>query len=109
MSTNTTGSGDGLRRTLSSLITFFAETYKSTFGFMDGCPLHDPLTVCFVSRPDLFSHKRYHVDVELNGVHTSGETVVDIWNYRRSDDTWGPSGKNCVVVQSLDVIICDQS
>lgn len=98
-------SDTGLRRTISSLITFFADAYKSTFGFMEGCPLHDPLVVCWVSHPELYRSKRYRVDVELSGSHTSGETVVDVWNYRQCDDSWGPSGKNCIVAESLDVTI----
>jgi uridine nucleosidase len=98
-------SSSALRHTLSTLITFFADSYKSTFGFVDGPPLHDALTVAYISRPDLFRYKRYRVDVELGGTHTSGETVVDVWNYRCCDQSWGPLGKNCLVVQSVDVII----
>jgi uridine nucleosidase len=95
----------GVRHTLSTLINFFAETYRTTFGFVDGPPLHDPLTIAFISRPDLFSCQRYHVDVELNGKHTSGETVVDVWGYRHCDESWGALGKNCLVAQSVDVIV----
>jgi uridine nucleosidase len=98
-------SSSGLRHTLSTLITFFADSYKSTFGFVDGPPLHDPLTIAFVSRPDLFSCRRYRVDVELSGKHTSGETVVDVWDYRHCDESWGPLGKNCLVAQSVNVIV----
>jgi uridine nucleosidase len=98
-------SGRGLRHTLLTLINFFADSYKSTFGFVHGPPLHDALTIAFVSRPDLFSCQRYRVDVELSGTHTSGETVVDVWDYRHCDDSWGPLGKNCLVAQSVDVVI----
>jgi uridine nucleosidase len=92
-----------LRHTLSTLITFFGETYKSTFGFNDGPPLHDALTVGYVSNPELFNTARYRVDVELNGTHCMGETVVDIWQYRDCDHSWGPNGRNCLVVQALKV------
>jgi uridine nucleosidase len=94
-----------LRHTLSTLILFFADTYRSTFGFEEGPPLHDPLTVAYLSRPDLFKVQRYRVDVELSGTHTVGETVVDSWNYRglSDDDKWGVDGKNCLVAQSVDV------
>ncbi|RDB19883.1 Inosine-uridine-preferring nucleoside hydrolase [Hypsizygus marmoreus] len=92
-----------LRHTLSTLISFFADTYKSTFGFNDGPPLHDALTIAYVSQPELFQTSRKRVDVELGGTHTVGETVVDIWNYQSCDDTWGAGGKNCQVAQSLDV------
>jgi len=96
-------SSSGLRHTLSTLITYFADSYKSTFGFVDGPPLHDALTIAFISRPDLFDCQRYRVDVELGGTHTSGETVVDMWDYRHCDRSWGPLGKNCLVAKSVDV------
>jgi uridine nucleosidase len=63
------------------------------------------LTIGYVSRPELFKSVRYRVDVELAGTHSLGETVVDIWNYRPCDETWGSGGKNCLVVQSVDVIV----
>ncbi|KAL0580712.1 hypothetical protein V5O48_001270 [Marasmius crinis-equi] len=93
-----------LRHTLSTLINFFADSYKSTFGFVDGPPLHDALTVAYVADPKLFKSRRYRVDIELAPSHTLGETVVDIWDYQKaSDDAWGPGGKNCIVTESLDV------
>ncbi|KAG6830154.1 hypothetical protein H0H87_008997 [Tephrocybe sp. NHM501043] len=92
-----------LRHTLSTLIGFFADAYKSIFGFNDGPPLHDALTVAYVSRPEIFTTWRKRVDVELTGTNTLGETVVDIWNYRKCDDTWGAGGKNCLVAQAVDV------
>ena len=92
-----------LRHMLWTLIWYFAESYKSTFGFMHGPPLHDALTIAYVSDPEIFKCKRYRVDVELSGTHTAGETVVDIWNYRKCDDSWGRDGKNCMVAESLNV------
>ena len=95
-----------LRRTLSSLVSFFAATYESTFGFTDGPPLHDALTIAYVALPALFSSKRYRVDVELEGKHTVGETVVDVWDYQNCNaSSWGADGKNCSVARSLDVRI----
>ncbi|PFH52554.1 hypothetical protein AMATHDRAFT_139737 [Amanita thiersii Skay4041] len=92
-----------LRHLLSTLIGFFADAYKSTFGFNDGPPVHDALTIAYVSHPELFKSTRYRVDVELSGTFTLGETVVDIWNYRSCDDSWGSQGKNCIVTQEVDV------
>lgn len=92
-----------LRHTLSTLISFFADSYKSTFGFNDGPPLHDALTLAYVAYPDLFKSTRHRVDIELTGAHTTGETVVDVWNYRACDDSWGREGRNCIVVESMDV------
>ncbi|PPQ79496.1 hypothetical protein CVT25_003378 [Psilocybe cyanescens] len=92
-----------LRHTLSTLISFFADSYKSTFGFNDGPPLHDALTIAYVAYPDLFTTTRYRVDIELTGTHTIGETVVDVWNYRPCDDTWGKHGRNCIVAETMNV------
>jgi len=92
-----------LRHTLSTIISFFAETYKSTFGFNLGPPVHDPLTIAYVAKPELFQCRRFRVDVELSGTHTAGETVVDLWGYRHCDHTWGSEGKNCMVAESVNV------
>jgi len=92
-----------LRHTLSTLISFFKEAYKATFGFIDGPPLHDALTIAYVSQPELFTIRRYRVDVELSGTHTIGQTVADVWGYQKVADTWGRAGKNCEVAMDLDV------
>jgi uridine nucleosidase len=95
--------GSQLRHTLSTALSSFKEAYKSVFGFMDGPPLHDPLTIAYVSKPELFTGKRYRVDVELTGAHSSGQTVADVYGYQKVDDTWGRTGKNCEVAMDLDV------
>ena len=96
-----------LRHTLSTLISFFADSYRSTFGFQHGPPLHDALTVAYVTRPELFTTTRHRVDIELTGTHSIGETVVDVWKYKEVDDTWGRTGRNCLVADSLDVsLLC---
>jgi len=93
-----------LRHTLSTLISFFADSYRSTFGFDNGPPLHDALTIAYVSDPTLLTCKRYRVDVEVAGRHTAGETVIDMWNYRGcGEESWGSEGKNCLVAEKLDV------
>jgi uridine nucleosidase len=92
-----------LRHTLSTLINFFADSYRTTFGFKDGPPLHDALTVVYVARPELFATTRHRVDIELTGTHSMGETVVDMWKYKPVDDTWGTTGRNCLVADSLKV------
>ncbi|KAI0265218.1 nucleoside hydrolase [Gloeopeniophorella convolvens] len=97
------GASSKLRHTLSTLISFFKEAYKSTFGFTDGPPLHDALTIAYISRPELFTSRRYRVDVELAGTHTAGQTVADVWGYLGVDDSWGSTGRNCDVALDLDV------
>ncbi|CAE6411553.1 unnamed protein product [Rhizoctonia solani] len=92
-----------LRRMLSSLVGFFAESYRSTFGFTEGPPIHDACCLAYLYDPSWFKFKRYRVDVELAGLHTAGETVVDVWGYAHTDDSWGATGKNCIVTESMDV------
>jgi uridine nucleosidase len=93
-----------LRYTLSTLITFFADSYKHTFGFNSGPPLHDALTIAYIAHPEYFACRRYRVDVELSGTHSLGQTVVDVWNYSGAkEDRWGSEGMNCLVAESLDV------
>lgn len=95
-----------LRHTLSTLITFFAASYESTFGFIEGPPLHDALAVAYAAQPALFTSTRHRVDVECSGTHTAGETVVDVWGYRqlnKVEGAWGRDGKNCVVTEKVDV------
>ncbi|KAH8922354.1 Inosine/uridine-preferring nucleoside hydrolase [Atractiella rhizophila] len=90
-----------LRQMLSTLVQFFAATYKSTFGFEHGPPVHDAVALAYVVAPQIFQTKRYRVDVELEGKWTAGETVVDLWDYRRcSEEDWG-SGKNCLVAEDI--------
>ncbi|BGP40298.1 Uridine nucleosidase 1 [Rhodotorula kratochvilovae] len=96
-----------LRHTLSTNLAFFAAAYKAKYG-MEGPPLHDALTVAFVSHPELFKGKRYRVDVELSGTHSLGATVVDLWDYKKdvldpSESNWGRDGKNVFVLEEVDV------
>lgn len=80
-----------------------AKSYKSTLGFGDGPPLHDALTIAYVSHPSLFTGTRYRVDIDLTGEHSLGSTVVDLADSQTIDDNWGPKGKNCIVIEKLDV------
>ncbi|GAA5856742.1 hypothetical protein JCM8547_008818 [Rhodosporidiobolus lusitaniae] len=96
-----------LRHTLSTNLTFFAEAYKRKYG-MEGPPLHDALTVAYIAKPELFKGTRYRVDVELNGTHTLGSTVVDLWEYKKayldpSPSNWGRNGKNVLVLEEVDI------
>ncbi|GAA6034119.1 hypothetical protein JCM8097_000705 [Rhodosporidiobolus ruineniae] len=96
-----------LRHTLHTNLSFFAAAYKQKYG-MPGPPLHDALTVAYISNPELFEGTRYRVDVELTGTHSFGATVVDLWDYKRdsldhSPENWGRDGKNVLVLERVDV------
>ena len=63
---------------ISGFLEFFAGTYEGVFGF-DAPPLHDPVAVAAVLRPDLLQTRRMRVDVECEGDLTRGETVCDFY------------------------------
>jgi purine nucleosidase len=45
-----------------------------------GAPLHDPCTVAYLIRPDLFAGKVCNVSVETQSELTLGHTAVDFWH-----------------------------
>lgn len=54
---------------------FDAEKYGT-----DGGPLHDPCTMAYILRPDLFKLKACNVRVEAESELTRGHTAVDFWH-----------------------------
>ncbi|MFT8424635.1 MAG: pyrimidine-specific ribonucleoside hydrolase RihA [Liquorilactobacillus sp.] len=52
---------------------------QDKWGFK-GIPLHDPCTIAWLQHPEYFEGADYHVDVEVAGTLTRGETVVDRFN-----------------------------
>lgn len=46
----------------------------------DGGPLHDPCTVAYLLRPDLFKTKTCNLSVEISSELTRGHTAVDFWH-----------------------------
>ncbi|CAM2849351.1 MULTISPECIES: pyrimidine-specific ribonucleoside hydrolase RihA [Dellaglioa] len=59
------------------LLKFYGIYYgQEKWGFQ-GIPLHDPCTIAWMLQPELFTSGHYHVDVEVNGDLTRGETIVD--------------------------------
>ncbi len=70
--------GSDVLNTISDLLEFFMKTYKEVFG-IDGAPLHDPTTIAYLIRPEMFEWEDYNLVVELDGEYTYGQTVVDVW------------------------------
>ena len=54
---------------------FDTKKYKSK-----GAPLHDPCTVAWLIRPELFTGKECNVAVETESELTMGHTAVDFWH-----------------------------
>ncbi|MBF0861842.1 nucleoside hydrolase [Gluconobacter kanchanaburiensis] len=51
---------------------------KLKYGW-EGGALHDPLTIGFLLRPDLFSGRTCNVDVEVDAPLCLGQSIVDLW------------------------------
>ncbi|MGE4218353.1 MAG: nucleoside hydrolase [Alphaproteobacteria bacterium] len=48
---------------------------------LPGGPLHDPVTIAWLVRPELFKGRDCHVEVETASPLTAGLTVVDWWGF----------------------------
>ncbi|MGW6688733.1 nucleoside hydrolase [Streptomyces sp. NPDC054961] len=72
--------GTDLGRICAELLTFFASTYRTLWGFQ-APPLHDPVAVARVIDPGIVHCVDANVVVELNGRYTRGATVVDLHRY----------------------------
>lgn len=120
-----------LRKLLSSVLLFFASTYSSEFGFKKGPPIHDMLTIGYISDPSIFYKnvssvsngksdkgsdsqassmippRRYRVDVECNeGSLALGATVVDFYGDKKIEhEGWGRGGRNVEVLEVVSVSI----
>ncbi|MEM7753432.1 MAG: nucleoside hydrolase [Pseudomonadota bacterium] len=57
---------------------FFERFDKEKYG-SDGAPLHDPCTIAYLLKPDLFSGRHINVEVEIGSELTRGMTVADWW------------------------------
>lgn len=71
--------GNPLANACQSLLTHYGHFETKKFG--ENCaPMHDPSTIAYVLRPDLFTSKMCNVRVETESDLTRGHTAVDFWN-----------------------------
>jgi purine nucleosidase len=63
---------------IASWTDFFERFDKDKYG-SQGAPLHDPCTIAWLLRPDLFQGRRINVEIEIEGRLTTGMTVADWW------------------------------
>jgi purine nucleosidase len=63
---------------------FFERFDEEKYG-TDGGPLHDPCVIAYVLKPELFTGRRVHVDVECASELTRGMTVADWWGVTNRD------------------------
>ena len=73
---------------------FFERYDREKYG-AEGAPLHDPCTIAWLIRPELFSGRRVNVEIETEGRFTTGMTVAD-W--------WGVTGRapNALFIRDID-------
>ncbi len=57
---------------------FFERFDKEKYG-SEGAPLHDPCTIAYLVRPDLFTGRTVNVEIETTSELTMGMTVADWW------------------------------
>ncbi|MDB2551385.1 nucleoside hydrolase [Paracoccus sp. (in: a-proteobacteria)] len=57
---------------------FFERFDRDKYG-SEGAPLHDPCTIAWLLRPDLFEGREINVEIETQGEFTTGMTVADWW------------------------------
>jgi purine nucleosidase len=71
------------------LLSFYERFDEEKYG-SDGGPLHDPTTVAWLLKPDLFRGKFLNVEIETTPGLCFGQTVVDRWSVtnRPKNATW---------------------
>lgn len=81
--------GNPVARATADMLSFFDRFDTKKYG-SEGAPLHDPCTVAWLVRPDLFEGKACNVAVETRSELTLGHTAVDFWHVtdRPKNVTW---------------------
>ncbi|MHA1523677.1 MAG: nucleoside hydrolase [Alphaproteobacteria bacterium] len=70
--------GNKVSNAAHAMLSFYDRHDEEKYG-TDGGPLHDPCTIAYLLRPELFSAKPCNVTVEINSEVTIGHTAVDLW------------------------------
>ena len=81
-------------RAMTEMLLFFERFDEEKYG-TDGGPLHDPTTIAWLLKPELFSGRECNVEIETKSELTRGATVVDWWGV-----TDRP--KNALVLRDVD-------
>ncbi|OOF14752.1 MULTISPECIES: pyrimidine-specific ribonucleoside hydrolase RihA [unclassified Salinivibrio] len=64
-------------QTVAGWLEFFMRYHRDPKWQLDGSPLHDPCTIAWLIKPELFDCESVWVDIETQGKLTTGMTVVD--------------------------------
>ncbi len=71
--------GTAPARAMVEMLEFFERFDIEKYG-SDGGPLHDPTTVAYLLKPELFKGRNCNVEIEVKSELTVGMTVVDWWH-----------------------------
>jgi purine nucleosidase len=76
---------DRLLLTKSPISKFISDSIQDYMEFslsrgQAGCALHDPLTLAVILAPELLTLNEYHVDVDISGGISMGNTFADFFN-----------------------------
>ena len=61
------------------MLTFFNSYDTKKYGW-DGAPLHDPCTIAWLIKPEIFQMKKMSVEIETNSGPAFGRTIADWFN-----------------------------
>lgn len=78
-----------------SLMKFFNDTQNRVFGFPGG-PLHDPVTIAYLTDPTVCGLTFTHVDIDISQGPSYGRTNCDLFDYLKLP-------KNAYVATAIDV------
>lgn len=70
--------GTPVGRAVAEMTDFFERFDKEKYG-SDGAPLHDPCTIAWLLKPELFTGREINVEIECESELTRGMTVADWW------------------------------
>lgn len=76
-------------RATAGMLDFFNRHDTVKYG-SKGAPLHDPCTIAFLLKPELFEGKICNISIETESELTMGNTAVDFWQVtdRPKNATW---------------------
>jgi len=77
--------GNKVATATADMLSFFHRYDTKKYG-SEGAPLHDPCTIAWLLRPDLFSTKACNLSVETESELTLGHTAVDFWHVTERPD-----------------------
>ena len=72
------GTGTEIGRVVGEWTDFFERFDKEKYA-SPGAPLHDPCTIAFLLKPEMFQGRFVNVEIETQSELTRGMTVADWW------------------------------